>query len=123
MLLRSLVLVAALALGVASSSGVRAQECEKPNAVILAAMMMYGPAQVTMHQDVEAARVLSAWNATDPVSDDKADTVYILRAPGFKPGMVGVVFVLEGCVSIHGVIEEKLIVGGRPVTRPSERGA
>ena len=119
-MLRSIAFAAALALGVASSSGIKAQECEKAATAILGATMAYGPAQVTTHEGAEAARVLSVWNATDPVSDDKADTVHVLRAPGFKPGMVGVVFVLDGCVATKGTIEEKLIVSQRPA---GERGA
>lgn len=100
-MLRSLVLAAALALGVASSPGVRAQECEKADDVIAVTGVQLPGLQSKTYMGADAQKIVAIWNAAPPASDDKADTVVLLRSPVI-PSFVGVLLVLDGCITAKG---------------------
>lgn len=115
----ALAFAAALALGVASSSGARAQECERP-ALVLAALKTQMPDLVwKLYSGREAEKVVAVWNAAPPASDDKAEDV-ILMVSQLVPDYVGVILVSGGCVVGKGSLPVADIVGLR---LSSARGA
>lgn len=118
-MLRAIAFSAALALGVASSPGVRAQECERP-ALILAVLKTQIPDMVwKLYSGREAEKVVAVWNAAPPASDDKAEDV-ILMISQFVPDFVGVLLISGGCVVGKGSLPVADIVG---LKLSSARGA
>lgn len=101
-MLRSLALAVTLIVGVASSPGVRAQECEQAQAVIRSIATQLPNLAVRMFSGNEAQRIVDAWNASEPVSDDKADVVVLMVSP-MIPNFVGVILATrDGCVVAKG---------------------
>lgn len=101
-MLRSVALTVALVLGVASSPGAKAQECERPAFVLAMTKAQLPDLQWKLYAGAEAQKIVAIWNAAPPASDDKADTVVLMRSQ-IVPGAVGVLLIsAEGCVTQKG---------------------
>mgnify|MGYP001001553793 CR=1 FL=1 len=112
-MLRALAFAVTLAVGVASSLGVRAQECERVQTVVSNTATQIPSLSVRAFSGSEAQTIVALWNAAEPVSDDKADVVVLMFSPAI-PAYVGVILAeANGCVVAKGSLPMDQIQGLR----------